>query len=96
MTTRGHPQTEVVYHDRAIQVDVNMVSLLQACWERGIETFGSCENAGRGDARIWFADEESSRKFRKLAKGMRVGTVSGDWWPLDFNLHEAEEALGVL
>jgi hypothetical protein len=67
-----------------------MVPLLQACWAQGIETHGSCEDAQRGSARIWFADEDSSRRFQELTGGV---LVNGGHWPVDFKLADAEEAL---
>jgi hypothetical protein len=89
MAARGHPQTRVEYLDRQINVDTKMVNLLRACWDRGIKTHGSCEDAQRGSARIWFADEDSSLRFQEVAGGTRV---SGELWPVDFILTEAEAA----
>ena len=88
MATRGHRQAEVSYHGRPIRVDAKMVPLLRACWAQGIETHASCEDAVRGSARIWFADEDSSSRF--LARVLGV-PVAGGHWPVDFLLEDAEK-----
>lgn len=77
-----HPQTRVMYHGQEISVDSGMVELLAALWGAGIETYGSCESLQYGgDARIWFRDEDSFKRFQGVVGGR---LPSGQGWPVDF------------
>lgn len=41
--SREHDSLHLVRHGNPVHIDVQMVELIQACWEAGIETTESCE-----------------------------------------------------
>lgn len=59
-------------------MDAGIAGLLRALWDRGISTFGSCENLTRGTAIVWFDkdDEVAAEEFSRLTAG---------FWQVDFS-----------
>jgi len=65
-----HPGKDILYQDRMIRIDQDLVDLIKLIWENGIVTIDSCQgnnhNCDNNDAYIVFRTKADFEKFSKL------------------------------
>ena len=84
--------------EHAVEVDAGIAPLIEALWERGIETVASCEDGGTsaegglpvGLAWVGFPDSSHAGRFCELARG-----VLGGAFPLDAGVRARAEQAGI-
>ncbi len=86
-----HKQVKVKYGDRFITVDEKIKPLLEALWDRGIDTLNSCQENRPGVAWIEFMTAADAEEFLNLAhelgdEDMKLRIEMGGWgddWEYD-------------
>ena len=75
-------------------MDVAIAPLLEALWNAGYPTFGSCQEFRPGTARIWFKTREGREALRDAASWS--ADVSGDGFTVDFLAAEIDSITALI
>jgi hypothetical protein len=89
-----HKQVAITHGEVTVEVDEGMASLLEALWQRGIDTTASCQESDGGYAWVAFDAVEDAIRFQQLALDLEDCMASpglADLWERAFFITKVGE-----